>query len=412
MFADFSFTAKKIVRREPQMPETADIKRGTQKAISAAIKDEARIVGFDLVGIAPAVSPQGFHPLTEWLTDGHAGEMHYFERRHDAYKNPDSVLTGVRSLVVLGVNYNTSEPPATVANTGRVARYAWGQVDYHNQIRDQLRALATFIHQHDPDCRTRGVVDTAPLLERDFARLAGLGWFGKNTMLINKRAGSWFFLAALLVDVELEYDQPHETSHCGTCERCLEACPTDAFVEPYVLDARRCISYLTIELRDSAIPVDLRQGMGDWLFGCDICQDVCPWNNKAPVSGEPRYQPQADLFPADAVKLLQMNADEFRHRFRDTPLGRPGRTGLLRNAAIVLGNHGDGRAIGPLLKGLHDADPMVRGACIWALGQLGDTNEITALRSRRSVEKDDEVTGEIDQAIAEIASRMSNTISG
>ena len=229
------------------------------------------------------------------------------------------------------------------------------------------------------------MVDTAPLLERDFARAAGLGWFGKNTMLINKRQGSWLFLAGLLTDVELEPDAPHETSHCGTCTRCLEACPTQAFPEPYVLDARKCIAYLTIEL-DGPIPAALREGVGEWLFGCDICQDVCPWNKKSPVKNDAAFRPRADLNPADLISLLDLDEEAFARQFGPTALARPGRAGVLRNAAIVLGNQRDERAVPALCRSLGDADPVVRGAAAWALGQIGGAQPLEALKSRLGVE--------------------------
>ena len=181
----------------------------------------------------------------------------------------------------------------------RVARYATGTRDYHDVLRERLSELADFVHGQLPGCRTRGIVDTAPLLERDFARRAGLGWFGKNTMLLDRHFGSWFFLAALLIDQPLDPDAGDQTNHCGTCTACLDACPTDAFPEPYVLDARRCISYLTIELRNEPIPTELREGLGDWVFGCDICQEVCPWNRDAPATSEPEFEPVAGLGDAD-----------------------------------------------------------------------------------------------------------------
>jgi epoxyqueuosine reductase len=295
------------------------------------------------------------------------------------------------------------ENPSYESVPARVARYAQGIEDYHDVLKRKLRKLADFLHAQRPGCRTRGVVDTAPLLERDFARLAGLGWFGKNTMLINKRLGSWLFLAALLTDVELEADQPHESSHCGTCTRCLDACPTDAFPEPYVLDARRCIAYLNIELR-GPVPMELREGMGDWLFGCDVCQDVCPWNRKAPLTSEPSFQPVADLSPADAVELLQLDEAGFRERFHSTPLSRPKRSGLLRNAAIVLGNSGRLDAVPPLIAALSDADSVIRGAAAWALGQLGGEDARSALCERLALESDATVTDELTSATAVIAS--------
>ncbi len=310
--------------------------------ITQGLKRRAHELGFSLVGIAPAVAPPGYDNLFTWLEQGFAGEMRYMENRRDAYSHPRHVLKSVRSVVMLGLDYRNEDPPAALeSGFGRVSRYAWGEADYHSVIRTMLHKLATFLHDKCPDCRTRGVVDTAPLLERDFGRLAGLGWFGKNTMLINKRRGSWFFLASLLTDVALIPDAAHETSHCGTCTRCLDACPTNAFPEPFVLDATRCVSYLTIELRNEAIPPHLREGCGEWLFGCDICQDVCPWNRKAPQSTEPQFMPADGATSLDAVELLQLDEHGFLMRFPNSPLVRAGRGGLLRNACLVLGNTGN-----------------------------------------------------------------------
>lgn len=346
----------------PHSPPSSDLKQ--------LIKAESHRLGFELVGIAPAVTPTGFNSLKDWLDKGYAGEMGYIERRLDAYADPSMVLPGVRSIIMLGKNYKTAAPkPPTTATEGRVSRYAWGTTDYHDLLRGLLKQLATTVKQLNPHAKTRGIVDTAPLLERDFARLAGLGWFGKNTLLINKSRGSFLFLCALLTDLDLEPDAPHESSHCGTCTCCLDACPTAAFVAPYVLDARRCISYLTIELR-SPIPEPLRSGIGDWIFGCDVCQDVCPWNRKAPTTNTPEFQPRAPLRPVDAARLLRLSEDEFKAEFAGTPLERPGRSGVLRNAAIVLGNSQDAAALPALRHGLADADFLIRDACEWAIQQI------------------------------------------
>ncbi|MEX2285441.1 MAG: tRNA epoxyqueuosine(34) reductase QueG [Planctomycetaceae bacterium] len=386
------------------MQHTVSIALMNDAELSSAIKSEARRLGFELSGIAPAVSPDGLSAFHEWLNRGYDGEMTYIGGREAAYAHPSGVLESVRSIVMLAINYRTADTPASEPGSARVSRYAWGSVDYHDLIRKKLQQLADVMHQQRPGCRTRCVVDTAPLLERDFARLAGLGWFGKNTMLINKRAGSWLFLAALLTDQTLQYDEPHETSHCGTCTRCLDACPTDAFPEPYVLDARRCISYLTIELR-GPIPAELRPGMGDWLFGCDICQDVCPWNNKAPRSDEPAFDPVPDLYPADAIALLGLSDDEFRERFRHTPLWRPKRAGLLRNAAIVLGNSGDTRALPALTLRLDDKEPLIRGAAAWAIGRLGGPQEAACMRARLEHEEIAHVAAELSAAIRAIEAK-------
>jgi len=336
-------------------------------------------VGFDLVGIAPAVSPPGLGHFTEWLQQGFAGEMQYLPRRETAYSHPEHVMPTVRSVVMLAINYNTKDPrvegeavdEVAPRSAARIARYAQGSLDYHDLLRTKLKELGNSLHAKWPGCRTRGVVDTAPLLERDFAKLAGLGWFGKNTMLINKRAGSWLLLAALLTDLDLEPDSPHQTSHCGTCTRCLDICPTDAFPAPYVLDARRCIAYLTIELRGK-IPNELRDGVGDWLFGCDLCQDVCPWNRKSPVTHEPAFQPLPDLNPANAMQILSLSESDFISRFEKSPLGRPGWDGLRRNAAIVLGNACNAAAIPALTEFLNDPSSVVRDAVSWAIEKLRD----------------------------------------
>jgi epoxyqueuosine reductase len=217
-------------------------------------------------------------------------------------------------------------------------------------------------------------VDTALLLERDFARRAGLGWFGKNTMLINKRLGSYFFLGALLLDLQLRPDPVHETTHCGTCTACLDACPTQAFPEPGLLDARRCISYLTIELR-TPIPEALRAPMGDWVFGCDICQEVCPWNRKAPATAESSFRPREDLWSLDLVELLGLSEEDFRRRFRSTALTRAKRRGLLRNAAIALGNQGNPAALPALQRALDDPEPLVREAAQWAIERITERRQ-------------------------------------
>ncbi len=266
-------------------------------------------------------------------------------------------------------------------------------------IRKRLAELADFVHQLLPGCRTRGIVDTAPLLERDFARLAGLGWFGKNTMLLNRKHGSWFFLAALLIDHTLEPDTPQQTDHCGTCTACLDACPTQAFPEPYVLDARRCISYLTIELRNETIPTELRSGIGDWVFGCDICQEVCPWNRDAKPTTETSFAPLDQLAAPDALHLLSLDQSQFDQTLGKTPLERPGRQGVVRNAAIVAGNSKSQQAVAPLCELLDDRDPIVRSTVAWALGQIGTSAALAALRQRQKVENMEEVKLEIDAAI-------------
>jgi epoxyqueuosine reductase len=247
-----------------------------------------------------------------------------------------------------------------------VAKYAQAP-DYHQFLWDRLNALAAWLDAAVPGTRSHGVTDTAPLLERDFARRAGLGWVGKNTMLLDKQHGSFFVLGAFLTTLELEPDPPTEVGHCGTCTACLDACPTDAFPEPGVLDARRCISYLTIELK-TAIPEDLRPGVGDWLFGCDVCQDVCPWNHRPNPSPGLPHNP--DLAAIDPAELLALAPEELRRRFKGTALRRANWRGLLRNAAIVLGNRGDPAALPALRAALTWEDEVVREACAWAIHRI------------------------------------------
>lgn len=366
--------------------------------ITGELKAEAQRVGFDLCGVCPAVSPPGFPRLEPWLAAGYAGEMRYLPERAAAYEHPRHVLDGVRSVVMLAMNYRTQEPPLAIEpGHGKVSRYAWGQ-DYHDVIRGRLNQLAEWLCGQVTTANVRGVVDTAPLLEREFAQLAGLGWIGKNTLLLNKQMGSWFFLAALLTDIELEYDEPFAADHCGTCRACLDACPTDAFVAPHVLDARRCISYLTIELRE-AIPPELRTGVGDWLFGCDVCQDVCPWNHRAPTSSESAFQPHEGMNPMELASLFDWDEATFRARLRHTPLWRAKRRGLLRNAAIVLGNRPHLPAAEALMRGLNDDEPLVRGACAWALGNYDHVDAGNALRQRLQIESDAAVIDELTNSI-------------
>jgi epoxyqueuosine reductase len=333
------------------------------------IKARALELGFALTGIAPATAADGLDRLRDWLERGYAGEMNYMQRQAAARAHPASILPAVRSVVMAGMNYKPDDSVAGNPQHGKVARYARG-MDYHDVLRGRLNQLLAWVQSEVPGCRGRGVVDTAPLLERDFARRAGLGWFGKNTMLLNRKLGSYFLIGALLLDLELQPDAPHETSHCGTCTACLDACPTAAFVQPGLLDSRRCLSYLTIELR-GPVPEDLRPHTADWLFGCDICQEVCPWNRKAPVGTEPALQARRDLVSIDLLELLDMSAEAFRRRFKGTALWRTRRRGLLRNAALILGNRGDATALPALERALADDDEVIREAAKWAIERIG-----------------------------------------
>ncbi len=396
-------------------------------------------------GIAPAVEATGFSRLVQWIELGYGAGMDYIERRLPAYQHPSGVMEGVKSIVVMAFPYpviagkgatRAESPDAIVSQgsstdpqgRGRLARYLWDGDDYHDRLHEILRRAAKEMVQVVPGCRVRGVVDTAPILEREFARLAGLGWQGKNTLLINKWSGSYFFLCCLLTDAELPYDAPHESDHCGTCTRCIDACPTQAFPQPGLLDAGRCISYLTIE-NQGVVPYSLRSGMGDWLFGCDICQEVCPWNTKRDnhVFEEPRYEEvtsedanddsnsesssESNSESSDALSdasgewrwleldsLFELDDMQFRSRFRKTPLWRAKRRGILRNAAIVLGNQRQPQSLAALALGLGDTEPLVRGACAWAIGQIGNDAAKLLLKHQLASEVDPMVVEELQRA--------------
>jgi len=370
--------------------------------LTKSLKQEAARLGFDVSGACAAVTPTGFHQFVDWLDQGFAGEMNYLEDRKEAYEHPSNVLPGAMSILMLGLNYQTAPAVQATSGKGRIARYAWSNVDYHDLVHKKLKQLKRFVKELDPSIGVRGVVDTAPLLEREFAELAGIGWRAKNTLLINKTAGSWFFLAALLLDVPLQYDEPMVTNHCGTCTACIDACPTDAFVKPHVLDATQCISYLTIEHR-TAVPTALRSKMQDWILGCDICQEVCPWNRKAPLSQEADFQPIDGHNPIELRSLFQLTDDQFRERFRKTPLWRPKRRGILRNAAIALGNTPNQDNLNALAFGLTDFEPLVRGATAWALGNHHYDRTSEILKQALGLEPMDEVRQEITDSISRLS---------
>jgi epoxyqueuosine reductase len=326
--------------------------------------------------------------------------MSYMGRNIDVRADPSALMPGARSVVSVAMSYQ--RPPEASIGVGQVASYAHGY-DYHKVIEHKLDSLGAFIRMEaGVEARTRSAVDRLPLLERDVAYLCGVGWIGKNTMLINRQLGSYLFLGELVIDLDLEPAAEVVGDFCGSCTACLDACPTDAFEGPYVLNARRCISYLTIELR-GPIPRTLRPLIGQHLFGCDICQAVCPWNRKSPHTRHFAFlgRPEVEALTADTL-LREYDEKTFRKRLALTAVQRAGRAGLLRNAAVVLGNTGDLRWVGLLTQRLEEeADPLVRGHIAWALGQLSGPDARLALEKRFEAEDDAYVKEELAQALKE-----------
>jgi epoxyqueuosine reductase len=331
------------------------------------IKAQGYALGFDLVGIASAGPMDTAAAFDSWIEGGYAGEMEYLPR--GAAKRADSRLpfAGATSAIVVGLSYGGREA------AGPIARYARGD-DYHDVMAVKLEQLHRQIETDTGrPINGKAYVDTGPILERDLARRAGLGWFGKNTNLVNPHIGSFFFIGVLLVDLELEADAPFEADRCGNCTRCLDACPTDAFVEPRVLDATKCISYLTIEAK-GAIPLELREKVGDLIYGCDICQDVCPWNVRFSQDlREPAFRAREVLdghAREVAARLLAMDDEAFRREFKGSAMKRAKRRGLARNAATVLGNVGTTDDVDVLVHALDDPEPLVAEHATWALERI------------------------------------------
>ncbi len=357
-------------------------------AIRQQLSSAAREAGFDLVGVAPVREFEELAYFPQWIAAGYAGEMRYLESRDEQGRLKRASLANVapwaHSVVVCAMNYNTAQPRSTgeipgapgVTATeeptvdparGWISRYAWGTADYHDVLLPALRQVETRVHALGAE-RTWCYVDTGPLAEHVLANHSGIGWLGKNTCIINQKLGSYIFLGVILCSLELPPDLP-AADRCGTCTRCLDACPTHAFVAPYKLDASRCIAYLTIEKR-GAIPEELREGVGRHVFGCDICQDVCPWNRRAPVTSGPAFQPRQGLVNPSLEWLAMMSDEEFRETFRGSPIKRTKRSGARRNAVVAMGNSGDARFI-PLLQRLsQDSDEVVAEHARWALEKL------------------------------------------
>lgn len=383
--------------------------------LTRALKAEAQRLGFVLAGVTTPEPPPHFEVFARWTEQGLGGEMGYLstQRSLERRADPRQILPECRSILALAAPYHPAhreEPADSSGPTGRVAAYAWGR-DYHDVLPERLQALVAFLEgELGRPVPNRWYTDTGPLLERDLAQRAGLGWAGKNTCLIHPRHGSYFLLAEILLGVELEIDPPFTADLCGTCTRCIEACPTSCILPDRTIDARRCISYLTIELK-GAMPVELRPQVQDWVFGCDVCQQVCPWNLRfAAGPGDLAFAPQERPTRTDLIQDLETLApEEFNRRFKGSPVKRAKRRGFLRNTAVALGNAagsgpaapGESReAVAALARALQDAEPLVRRHAAWALGQAGGDEARRALEAALQSESDAEVIAEIRLALA------------
>lgn len=368
-----------------------------------AIKQRARAIGFDLVGIATAQPPQHAEQFEQWLAKEFHGEMAYMAKNAAKRVAPSKVLPDARSIIVVGLNYHTGDSGDSVGavcnrdfddeshqsriqsaptklSQPRIARYAWGERDYHDVMGERLKRLTGFVREvGGPGTKALSYVDTGPILERDLAQRAGIGFIGKHTNLISRQLGNWIFIGEVLTNLELPPDPP-EREYCGTCHRCLDACPTRAIVAPYQLDARLCISYLTIELKGS-IPVELRPLIGDRVFGCDDCLEVCPWNRFAKLSPVREFQ-RRELPPL--TEFLSWDEPKFKAFFRGTPIYRIKRRGFLRNVCVALGNIGDESALPALQRALDDPEPLVREHAKWAVERIGKRGAETCPRQERN----------------------------
>ncbi len=356
-----------------------------RQQISETVQRAAAEAGFDLAGIAPVRHDEFPETATfvQWIAAGHAGEMKYMDQRTASGELRRASLKNVApwacSVAVCALNYNTSRPYSTKVHDPRrgwISRYAWGSRDYHDALLTRMqqveRALQELAARHHIAIQTRCYVDTGPVLERVYAKYAGIGWMGKNTCVIHPKVGSWLFLGVILTSLEVDSVLP-QPDRCGSCTRCIDACPTQAIIAPGNLDARRCIAYLTIEKR-GAISEDLRAPMGHHVFGCDICQDVCPWNNKtgnAPAAPAPEFQARENLFHPDLRWLAQLDDAAYRQQFRGSPVRRAKRSGLRRNVAVAMGNSGHREFVPDLKTMAQDSDAVVAEHARWALRKLG-----------------------------------------
>ncbi|MBV8880682.1 MAG: tRNA epoxyqueuosine(34) reductase QueG [Planctomycetaceae bacterium] len=360
---------------------------------ASSIRSKARELGFEKVGFARAGAAPHGESLGPWLGQEFHGEMAWMAKAPDRRTDPAKLLPGARTVICVLKNYQSPGTHSEDPTVGRISRYAWGD-DYHDLLTSKLHELRQHIERLGGNAKV--CVDTNAILEKPWAQEAGLGWQGKHSNLISRDLGSWFFLGELLTDLDLEADPPHREEYCGTCTACIDLCPTRAITAPYVVDSRKCIAYLTIEHR-GAIPRKLRPLMGNLVFGCDICQDVCPWNKFAGVAPEREFYAREGNLTPSLIELLGLSRDDFNRRFKGSPVKRAKHSGFLRNVAVALGNSNDPAAIPSLERALEHEEPLVRAHAAWALGRLGAR---AALERRRPLESEAEVLEEIEAALA------------
>ncbi len=372
-------------------------------AITRSIKHKAIELGFDVVGVSPVESYPENQFYKEWLARGFAGEMSYMERNAEKREDIRNIMSDAISVISCGLNYNTDNPYSideSDKTRGWISRYAWGD-DYHDCIKKKLLLLEKHVNDLAPEgMRSKAYVDTGPVLERVYAKYSGIGWYGKNTCLINQDIGSWIFIGEIITNIELEYDSP-VPDRCGTCTMCIDACPTDALREPYVLDSNLCISYLTIELKGK-IPMRLRDKIDNNIYGCDICQDVCPWNRKAEVTESPYFTPRAGLYNPELSYLSQLTLNDFRNLFKNSPVKRAKRKGFIRNVMVAIGNSGNRDLVPYVVQTLEDEDPLVRAHAAWALWKLEGKDAYNILTEHLNLEDDEMVREEIESILAAI----------
>jgi epoxyqueuosine reductase len=374
-----------------------------RETLTARIRSEAVRLGFFKMGVAAAGPLPWARHFDLWLARGMQGEMTYLDRQAARRKDPTLVMENVRSILVLAMNYHVDQTPPVNPLRGRISRYAWG-TDYHLAMAKPMRSLVDFIAAQNPGARALWYVDTGPVMEKVWGAQTALGWLGKHSNLVTRERGSWCFLGTILLDFDLAYDDKGR-DFCGSCSRCIRACPTGAIPASHRVDARLCISYLTIELK-GIIPRHLRARIGNRIFGCDDCLEACPWNRFAVPATNPAFQPREGSFVPELERLATLTNEEFANQFRESAVRRAGRDGFVRNVVVALGNSRSPHALPPLIRAMQDESVLVRAHTAWALGRTGVAGARAALEAAASVESSPTVLEEIELALASLQTEI------